>query len=306
MPEEQNITGNNWHKKVNALLKSAGWKQGGDSNVDIYSSNIKKSYGIDSYFTYFDPYEDDDIGIFVEAKSRKWQSINKSFIEDTVETLIGKIQEIPLCPEFNNKLNFSKAKKANTGFILLNASDHYHHEEYLKSLCNIKQFRRRNLQRIFIASNEDIKRINTVINIYNDLKTSEECQNIQFYYPSFNIPKNKPYRLEHLTLEYMFSNYIFVKMSILEKISKNQILKEITVVFCLENICLPSLELLYDALIRFQLLEADEVRIYFYQDYEKERSSVEEFLRTKGKEKNVVFNIFKMGNFGCDINGGSE
>ncbi len=291
MPEEQNIIGNRWEDKVIEILNYLEWAQGGDKNIDI-KSRSNKTYGIDMYFTYPDPYEGENIGIFIEAKSRQWKSINKTFIEVTINKLKTKIQEVPLSPEFNEKLNFNTATKYNTGFILIWANDFkYDHEKFIEYLNEIELPKKKSIQRIFVASNKEILYYCAVIDAISQLKdqSKDSEKGFKIFYPSLNKPKNIPERTNLIILELLFSKFIFDKMQIMEQVSSHNIAKNILVIFFIYNIDMLSLNLMLDALINFQLLdEVANVIVYCYESLSDFRSAVEQFKRKfLGKYENI-------------------
>ena len=305
MPEEQNVEGDRWLDKVIEILNALGWSQHGDKKVDIFSSKKNKSYGVDAYFTYYDPYEMFDTGVLIEAKSRQWRSVNPSFIKDTVNKMVESLQEVPLSEEFNDKLNFNTANKVNTGFILLWVNDsNYDHEIFQEYLTEIDIPIKWQTQRIYIVSNAEILRFCSIVETSKELSTisSDTSEEFRYYYPSLTGAKNEPRRIEHLTLEYLYSKYIFGKMKIKKSIGDSDISKEITVVFYNDSIILPALKLMYNALIRFQLLDVHEVWVYFYDSMSNYRSDIEEFRRyVISDERRVDFNFKQMKTVGEDI-----
>jgi len=282
MPEEQNIIGERWENKVIEILNSLGWSQGGDKNIDI-KSRRNKTYGIDMYFTYPDPYEGEIIGIFIEAKSRQWRSINKTFIEDTLKKLMTKIQEVPLSPEFEENLNFNIATNYNTGFILIWSNDLvYEHEKFIDFLNEIELPKKKRIQRIFVASNKEILYYCAVIDAIFQLKakSKDSVKEFKIFYPSLNKPKNIPERLNLITLELLFSKFIFGKMQIIVKILNNSITKNVLVIFFKDHLEFLSLDLMHDALINFQLLdEISDVWVYCYENISNYRNTIEQFKR---------------------------
>ncbi len=305
MAEQQNIEGDLWLNKTIEILNALGWSQHGDKKVDISSSKGNKKYGIDAYFTYFDPYEISDIGIFIEAKSRQWQNVNPSFINETVEKMAEVIQEVPLSKEFDAKLNFNTANKVNTCFILIWVNDSKFEsgkfEEYLQKIDIPRKWK---TQRIFIASNKEILRFCSIIETSKELIEFSGGSNKEFtyYFPSLSGIKNEPKRLKHLTLEYLYSKYIFGKMMVKETIGTITGQKKISVVLYNDSINLPALKLMYNALIRFQLLDVDEVWIYFYNNINIYRNEIEEFNRfVTSKGRNVKFEFKPMKTFNGDI-----
>ena len=306
MPEEQNVEGDRWLDKVIEILNALGWVQGGDKKVDIFSQKMNEPYGIDAYFTYYDPYEASDIGVIIEAKSRQWRNVNSSLIGGTANKMVKVLQEAPLSNEFENKLNFNKAGKVNTGFILLWANDsNYDHDKFIEYLQNTYIPKKRQSQRIFIASNAEVLRFCSIVETAKELVTYSENsgERFRYFYPSLPGTANEPKRMEHLTLEYLYSKYIFGKMQIIESVGDSQVRKKITVVLYNDSIILPALKLMYNALLLFQLLDdIHEVWVYFYESDVNHRSDIEEFNRyVTSEEKQVGFKFKQMRSIDGDV-----
>ena len=297
MPEDQNVKGDRWLSKTVEILSALGWEQHGDIKVDIFSEKTQEYYGIDAYFTYFDPYDLQNIGIFIEAKNRKWRSVNSSFIQDTVNRVTEVLEEVPSSEEFKTKLNLTEVSKIDTSFVLLWVDDNYDDNKFLEYLKESHPLTKWQTQRIFVAANEQILRFCSIINtskrLFEESKGSQE--EFLYYYPSLTGTRNEPRRLKHLTLDYLYSKYIFGKMTLKETIGQNMISKKILVVFYSDQITFPALKLMYRALRKFQLLDVQEVWIYFYDIMDDHRSHMEEFKRFVSKERiEVIFEYKQM------------
>jgi hypothetical protein len=297
MPEDQNVKGDKWLSKTVEILTALGWEQHGDIKVDIFSEKTQEYYGIDAYFTYSDPYDSQDIGIFIEAKNRKWRSVNSSFIQETVKRVAEVLQEVPTTKDFNAKLNLTDVSKIDTSFILLWVDDNYDDNKFSEYLIKCHSPRKWQTQRIFIASNEQILRFISIIETSRKLiEISKNSQKeFRYYYPSLTDTRNEPRRLKHLTLDYLYSKYIFGKMISRESNIDHTISKRINVVFYSDQITFPALKLMYNALIRFQLLDdVHEVRIFFYDIMDDHRTHLEEFKRHVSKNTQVKFEYEQM------------
>lgn len=297
MSEDQSVKGDKWLSKTIEVLSALGWEQHGDMDVDIFSEKTQKYYRIDAYFTYFDPYDSQDIGIFIEAKNREWRYVNPSFIQKTVKKAVEVLQEVLSSEEFNAKLNLTDVSKVDTSFILLWVDDKYDDNKFSEYLEESRLPKKWQAQRIFIASNEQILRFCSIIDTSKELveKSKESKEEFRYYYPSLTGTKNEPKRLTHLTLDYLYSKYVFGKMILKETILDHTISKKITIVIYSDQIILPALKLMYDALIRFQLLDdVHEVWIYFYEIMDDDRTHLEEFKRYVIKKTKVKFEYKQM------------
>lgn len=283
MGERQVEDGERWHKKLIEILNGIGWTQRGANGIDVYSPNTESNYGIDSYFTYYDPYEMRDIGIFVEAKSRQWGNFASAAIEGFLKRLIEIMTEVPSCEEFNEKLNNYVAEITNTGCIFVWVNDgKYIHDKYLEYLQKANFAKKRHLQRVFFFSNYDIIRICSIINLQHELieRSKKTQEPFKYYYPSLTRSKNDPDNLGHLTLEYLFSKYIFGKMTVEEETYNGSERVKILVIMYFDDINLESLKLMHNSLYGYQLLSGtDKVSIFYYNKMKNHNEVIEEFNR---------------------------
>jgi hypothetical protein len=295
MPEDQNVAGDIWLEKSIEILDALGWEQGGDKKIDI---NTKiGEIGIDAFFTYYDPYEKCIDGCFLESKERKAKSVNLSFYSKTVKRVSDGLVYVPVSDEFNKKLNFNKATKVNSALLMVWISDDYNHNKYLHNLEKVEIPKKWQLQKIFIASNDDIKRFCSIIDTTKKILTNSETKEFNYYYPSLPGLKSIPERKLCLTLEYLYSKIIFGQLKICRIEGEDQKTKKITISYYFGEISLEGLKFLYDAFLKFQLLdEVFEVWIYLpaYNHIEC-HGPIEEFKRyfkaqieNQGKHINLI------------------
>ncbi len=213
MPEEEPIKGNLWTKHAVELLSNLGWELKGDTNVDIPCTmhpfkRKGQSHGIDAFMTYFDPYQNIELGIIIETKNYAWKSINAPFIQESFNKLVEVLGCVPYSEEFNSKMNFNNAK-VDTALLMVWAHDEFDKlkfEEYLKELQVPK---RHKPLRVYIVNNYDILKlysiVDTVKKITDALKQNEK---FDIYYPSY-LESDSLKGKNLVSLEYIFSKFIF-------------------------------------------------------------------------------------------------
>lgn len=294
MAESQVVKGNDWLDKAIRLFEALGWEQHGSSNVDI------GKIGIDAYFTYYDPFEATTIGIFLEAKNYQMKSVTHSFLEDTIKKMVKIIEEVPSSREFNEKLNFNEANLINTGIIALWVNDEFEVDTYKGYLRDIKIPTKRNVpQKIFLISNDDILRFYSIIETCKIIQQKTNSNNggqdlISFHYPSLSERSNTIERLNTLTLEYLFSKYIFIKTTAPMEFdigkTKFSVSNEVLIILYFDDVKLNNLNLLYNFIIRYQLSDVSKVWVYLYQgDAITNREALDEFTRSNKKRKSNCF-----------------
>lgn len=161
----------------------------------------KQTHGIDLLFSLFDPYLKLRQGIIVECKNRQMQSINQTEINKWIQELQNSIECAHGAPELEHMLS---QVELSTGLLLIHANDSFNGELFAKYLRNAKMKLKRNKMSIYVASNDEIDRWQSLITY---IKTLGE--DFRFHYPSINesnIENNK-----QITLNYLFSRYIFAE-----------------------------------------------------------------------------------------------
>jgi hypothetical protein len=139
MAEEQGVQGNIWLDKSIKILKSLGWVQHGSKNVDMHIPGKKDPTGIDAYFTYYDPYESQVNGVFVDGKRYEWKGVWPSTLKPMILKMSDDISEVPLTEDFKIKFDEIKENIAdiiNAGLIIMWIYD----TEDTKSKYNYNEF----------------------------------------------------------------------------------------------------------------------------------------------------------------------
>jgi hypothetical protein len=298
LPEEQTVQGNRWTKRAVTLLESLGWQLKGDVNIDIPCTihpGRSQDHGIDSFLTYFDPYQNCLIGVINETKHYAWDNVSQSKIQEWVDTLIETLDCVPHTDEFVKRLNFDRAK-IDTGLLLIWYHDRFEKEKFYSYLKNLKIPRKLKSLRIYILSNDQILKLYSISHaiklILLELSDSEK---FDIYYPSY--PKTDSFKSSNfIGLEYFRSKFIFGKLIKVEKFNGGSRSKNITVVFYFDQLDYDCLAYMYLALRRFQLTE-EEIWIYHYDDQSVFRSPVKEFEREFGQNQKKVIKFIPMEHF---------
>lgn len=267
MSEEQSVLGNSWTKRSVMLLESLGWQLKGDTNIDIPCTihhGRTQPHGIDSFLTYFDPYQNCLIGVINETKHYAWDNITQTKVQEWVDNLIETLDCTPYSDEFAKRLNFDRAK-VDTGLLLIWSHDRFDPEKFYSYLKNLKIPRKMKSLRLYVLSNDQILKLysisQTIKDILQDLKDSEK---FDVYYPSY--PETNSFKSSNfIGLEYFTSKFIFGKLIKIEKYPGGSRTKNITVVFYFDRLDYDCLSYMYLALRRFQLTE-EEIWIYHYND----------------------------------------
>lgn len=291
MSEQQQYEGEKWTKESISILKKLGWVQRGDKNFDVKCVNKKAHYtgkksdgnrkndhGVDSFFTYNDPYIGGNNAVIVESKSRQWKSIKskdiKAFINQTLNTLE--------CASENEELRkYTEIKSFNTGliFIWCNEKENYNHEEFIKELEKVEVPNKKIPYSICVASNYDILRWCSLISTVD--KIERECENFEFFYPSdyFNKKSSCTNRSKTLNIVHMFSKYIFAKSRKTIKDDCGSKNYNISHIFYYSEPTIEELKFMRQLANKYQLEDCHEVWIHFYGDKSKYRNDIEEFKR---------------------------
>jgi hypothetical protein len=238
----------------------------------------------DSFMTYFDPYQDCEIGVIIENKHYSWKSVNKSAIQEWVDNLIQTLECVPYSEEFRQKLNFNNAL-VNTGLLMVWCHDDFDEFMFSNYLNNISLPKKHKLLRVFALGNSEILKLYSISKkikeLNNDLNNKGR---FDIFYPSYR--DSDSLRGSNLvSLEYFKSKYIFGKLTRIKPFgSCGQIPENITVVFYFDKLTFECLEYMYLALRRFQLTDS-EILIYHYDDPQNFKAQMNEFARKFGEHK---------------------
>lgn len=274
MPEDESERGELANQRIIALLSKLGWTQQGKENVDIpCSSGVhtdrQNDHGIDAYFKYDDPFRKLERGIFVESKIRKWESVNKSKMRDFMTQTLGAIECAPESDIFEERLNFGAPRNFNAGVISVWSSDEYYDSDFSRYVSEVGIRRKeRGTYEIAVLGNKRLNQLARTAKQFENLKEefSHDAANTYFYYPSIS-DKPFPDKTGSLALESVVSDLIFAKVE-----DPRTIDGEVTghdqklIVFHFGEMTVESLEVVFQSLVLYNLLDVNEVRIYYDPD----------------------------------------
>lgn len=291
MSEEQQYQGNRWTTQTKNILHGLGWTQKGDENFDIPCVNKgahktrdkdrKNPHGIDTVFSFYDPYKLKDIGIIVESKHRQWDGITKSTIEEFVDQLRMAIE----CAETNETFREIGCFPVKTGLLMIwcNEPHKFNDQKYREYLKQLRfKTKKRNPITLYIASNTEILKWCSLIEKVNGIKNNSDTIEFGYYYPSdtFSGGENSASKRGHVNIVHLFSEYIFAKSTQRVEFRNNTITQEINHIFFFSEPTLEELNFMYSCIKRRQLEYGDEIRIHLYTSDPKYRVFIEEFKRT--------------------------
>jgi hypothetical protein len=290
MSEQQQFEGERWTKQTIKILKELGWTQVGDSNFDIPCVNKafhstgkgeerRNDHGVDSLFTYRDPYLNKDVNIIVESKKRKWSNITVGSIKSFANQLLMTIE----CSDVSEKVQELGCKGVNTGLLMIwcDELDKYNPEKIEEYLSEIEIPQKKKPITIYVATNEEILKWSSLIEYKSSIeKDSEE---FNFFYPSdfYRRGKSMSTQKSYLNLIQLYSSYIFAKSK--KKIDVYGDTKVINIhhVFFFAEPTKKELEFMYQLVSDLQFEDCQQMHIHFYGEQTKYREHIAEFLRKK-------------------------
>lgn len=246
----------------------------------------KRTHGIDIYHSYVDPYKKRNLGVITECKNYQWESINTSDLQRWFEQLQDTIecaQSSAELEEFNNKCDV-----INTGVLLVHANDgKYDENKFREYLSGLKYHKKRNPINIFIASNKEIEKWDSMFSYIEKYNMNTENE-LRFYNPnilSSGITKNK-----YITLTQLYSDYIFAenKVKVEEKrggvVTKTSEYKELFI-FSFDKISKDSFSYVCDMFKELQLENLDKYIFCFYPETKEDIDLIEkEFIKYAKKK----------------------
>ena len=185
----------------------------------------KKTHGIDGVCKYEDPYVNREIYVIVSTKSIAWKKTNTSEERKTVGAIAKKIQE--WTDELNSKVAIARRAsdfKSKIGvdegavFDVVGLLFYFVHDELFKDEVYREVLEKSAVTRsdlvetVYVLSNREITRANTVINhLHSKRKISSDS--IEYNYPSTDLFPSKKYWCDYLTLPHYFSMFWYMRIS---------------------------------------------------------------------------------------------
>lgn len=262
MPENQNANGERWTKESVAIFKQLGWTQRGVSNFDIecslHPSRRGHGHGVDSLFTYYDPYAQSEQGILVESKCWQFNSITTKAIKDWFKQIIECVE----CMQVSRTVQDLTSAPIKNAILMCWANDQYDHEEFQKRLDSVKIGSKKFECNIYVASNYEILKWCSLINTINNIKQSS--MDFKIVYPNVPTLGTNLVKANHISLIHLYSKYIFAQAKIETRTRHGSEVKDQLIVFCFEKVSTPSLEFMYDMIKQLNLQDAQEFVFYLF------------------------------------------
>lgn len=275
MAEDQNYKGDEWNNQAIKLLNHLNWKMIGDSGMDLEGSENRK-HGVDCLYLFDDPSKNIPESVILEAKCYTTTSLSKTKLQEWVNVLNKKINELKGSEAIFKKFPILKeASNIKTGLIFIWFSDTEQYKsfrnKFLTMLSELETSPRNSkntaIHKIYIIDNYLISRICSLISIVSSMN------NFSFYYPSDFIKEKPVKRTPVLTINYMFSKFILGQENV-DNIRRN-------IVFYFGKLTIDSFELLKSKLTAYSFVDSDsELVIYHYQRDEEFRKIAPEIIKS--------------------------
>lgn len=289
MPEEEPFAGHRWNQRVNDFLSALGWRQIGDSNVDIVCSQCNRKHGLDSVFVYELAGQAPQL-VFVDAKERRWKNAYPAEIEGWCKDLLEKMEHVPYSPDFVRKFPVPAHVSYDTGLIALWIGDeaNFKSDQMVQRLKAIKVPEyRKSPKRIFVLSNQQIRVLCAIIQELRGLKNAtDDFREVSFYLPAYG--RFDPAVTDTLPLEYIYSKLIFATAEKRYEGKSGTTWYPIDIVFYTGAVDHDSLTFLRKALQKFQVgAKEHDLYLYFACPTDTERSAVKQFQRELKVSENL-------------------
>lgn len=244
------------------LFEGFGWKElARDQEIQCTrKTHNKQTHGLDILLKFYNPYLGRDQGVIVECKNRQMRSITSSSMNTWLQELINEIECAQSASELQNielgDMNI------NTGLLLIHANDSFDEGKYKSYLRNLKAPSKRNPINIYIASNDEINKWNSLHKKIEEDYTDQFC----YIYPS--IEGSNMEKGDYITINQLFSKYIFAQD--VRKVTKNNngvpyevpLTRKIMISF--DKISINSFKYMWSMFKALQFQDADELVFLFY------------------------------------------
>ncbi|KFC30857.1 hypothetical protein [Bacillus subtilis] len=290
MSEEQQIQGERWTNQTKNILRRLGWRQKGDSNIDIpctqksthgkSGEKRKNPHGIDLLLSYFDPYKIEENTVLVESKNRNWAGITTSTLQEFVTQISNTVE----CARTSSPLiQDLKCSVINDGLLMVwcNETNKYDADKFKEYVRNLKIKKRKKPLNIYIASNKEILRWCSIIQKIEDIK--KNYTDFNFFYPSdyFSGGKATTRRQKQLNLSHMFSDYIFAKGEQSVVVHRGTRTEDVNHIFFFAEPTMDELEFMDNCITRYQFEDADRLVIHIHGNKPAYRAQIQQFITEK-------------------------
>lgn len=262
MPENQNATGEHWTRESVSILKQLGWTQKGSCNFDIECVHHTRErrgqpHGVDSFFEYYDPYRRSNQAILVESKNWQFSSITTANIKKWVKQVTDCME----CMQISSTIQSMTNAPIQNALLMIWANDEYDHQVFMNNLRKVGVASKKYPCNLFVASNQEILRWCSLINIINAIKL--QSKNFKFIYPNVPTLGTDLVLADHLILTHLYSKYIFAEseMQMPDFRGGTYLIKKL-IVFCYEPASVASLDFLYSLIKRLNFQSYPMAEIY--------------------------------------------
>ncbi|RIW35643.1 hypothetical protein D3H55_07095 [Bacillus salacetis] len=290
MSEQQQFEGEKWTTQTIKILRELGWTQEGTSNFDIkcsfktaHGSNEakerKNDHGVDSLFSYFDPFLQQELNVLVESKKRVWSGISKS----TISSFINQLRTTIECANVSEKLHELGVNGVDTGLLMVwcNEVEKYDYEKIKEYLSEIEIPSKTKPITIYVATNHEILKWTSLIEYKKKLES--ESKEFNFFFPSDYYRKFKSMSIQknYVNLVQLYSSYIFGKSTREVRHSNGSFIQNVNHIFFYAEPTKKELEFMYQLVSEFQIEDADELQIHMYGDQSQSREHIDAFIRER-------------------------
>lgn len=269
MPEDEQERGGVANERIAALLRELGWSEH-NMNVDVpctsgVHTDRSNDHGVDGYFSYEDPYGKPERGVFVESKIMEWSNINSTEVGKAVSQSLEVMECVPEADEFETRLNSHENRNYHYGLVSMWASDEFYESDFQTYVSEAPAKRRdRGTYRTVVLGNSELNKLARISKEFQDLDSEDDDgDNAYFYYPSM-VDKPYPHKLKSLSLEYMASDIIFAQIESPTTVDGEPVgVDETNIVFHSGDFTVETLDVVFQSLVNYNLLDTDEVQIYY-------------------------------------------
>lgn len=276
MGESQPVDGHKWNVEANRFLTALGWKQLGDSRVDVVGKD-NRTYGLDSVFYYEDPFHSGkNKGFFIEAKNYAWNNANPSELQKWSDDILQTLSQLPDSSDFLEKFSPPPNTRFVNGILMLWHHDDYRHETFAQRLSKIEIPRRRYPKNILVVSNSIILQLTAVLDQMKRIRAEEGVNEVEFFFP--HRASERPIQSMNVPIEYFMSKYIFVSVKRIEKIRDATHPREDKLIFYFGDLDRASLDFTHKVANELQVANTP-VIVYCSKNIHEHRSQIEDFRR---------------------------
>lgn len=269
MPEDEQERGGVANERIASLLRELGWSEH-NMNVDVpctsgVHTDRSNDHGVDGYFSYDDPYGKPERGVFVESKIMEWGNINSTEVGDAVSQSLEVMECVPESDKFETRLNSHENRNYHYGLVSMWASDEFYESDFQTYVSEAPTKRRdRGTYRTVVLGNSELNKLARISKEFQDLDDEDEDgDNAYFYYPSM-VDKPYPHKLKSLSLEYMASDIIFAQIESPTTVDGEPVgVDETNIVFHSGDFTVETLDVVFQSLVNYNLLDTNEVQIYY-------------------------------------------